>query len=124
MPGASLAIWKDGELFEHATGVINRRTGVEATPDAIFQIGSITKLMTAVLVMQLVEDGAIALEDRIVDHLPSFAVADPDTTANVIIADLLTHTSGVAPPFSQLTRNRSIRLGFSAGSPALATIAA
>jgi CubicO group peptidase (beta-lactamase class C family) len=103
VPGASLAIWKDGELFEHATGVINRRTGVEATPDAIFQIGSITKLMTAVLVMQLVEDGAIALEDRIVDHLPSFAVADPDTTANVTIADLLTHTSGIDGDFFENT---------------------
>ena len=103
VPGASLAIWKDGELFEHATGVINKRTGVDATTDAIFQIGSITKLMTATLIMQLVEEEALALNDRVIDHLPAFGVADPDTTANVTIADLLTHTSGIDGDFFENT---------------------
>ena len=41
-----------------AAGILNRDTGVQATPDSIFQIGSITKVFTACLVMQLVEAGS------------------------------------------------------------------
>src|SRR5262247_1369032 len=94
VPGASLAVWRDGEQLEHATGVINKRTRVDATPDAIFQIGSITKLLTATLTMQLVEEGRIRLEDRIADRLPGFATADL-ASRDVTIAQLLTHTSGI-----------------------------
>jgi CubicO group peptidase (beta-lactamase class C family) len=53
VPGAAVAVGAGGELAEAATGVVNRDTGVEATPDSVFQIGSVTKVWTAALVLQL-----------------------------------------------------------------------
>jgi len=48
-PGAALAVWTDGRLSVAAHGVLNAATGVAATPDSLFQIGSITKLWTATM---------------------------------------------------------------------------
>lgn len=103
VPGASFAVWHEGQLFEHATGVINRRTGVTATPDAIFQIGSITKLLTSTLVMQLIEEGVIALDDTVAEHIANFSVADIDTTRTVTVAQMLSHTSGIDGDFFENT---------------------
>ena len=57
VPGASVAVWAGGELIELAAGVLSRATGVEATTDSLFQVGSITKVWTATLIMQLIAEG-------------------------------------------------------------------
>ncbi len=71
------------------------RTGVEATADALFQIGSITKVWTATLVMQLVDEGRIELDAPVRRYLPGFRVADEAVSDAVTIRHLLTHTSGI-----------------------------
>ena len=95
VPGASLAVWHDGALTEHAAGVLNLATGVEATPDSLFQIGSVTKLWTATQIMLLAERGELALDTPVREPLPEFAVADPEVTRSVTVRHLLTHTSGI-----------------------------
>ncbi len=75
--------------------MLNRATGVEVTPDALFQIGSITKVWTATLVMQLADESSIGLDEPVVSQLPGFRVADPDVTRTVTPRHLLTHTSGI-----------------------------
>ncbi|MFD0205859.1 MULTISPECIES: serine hydrolase domain-containing protein [Saccharothrix] len=95
VPGASLAVLIDGEVHECATGVLHLGTGVEATADSLFQIGSITKLYTATLVMQLVAEGALDLDAPVASVLPGFAVADPVATKTVTTRQLLSHTSGI-----------------------------
>lgn len=65
--GASLAVGHGGDTFEVATGVLNLRTGQPATPDSLFQIGSITKVWTATLVMQLVDEGLLDLDEPVVN---------------------------------------------------------
>ena len=95
VPGASLAILDDGEVAEAAYGVLNIRTGVEATTDSLFQIGSITKVWTATLVMQLVDEGLLDLDAPVVTYLPDFRVADADVTRAVTTRHLLAHTSGI-----------------------------
>jgi len=95
VPGASLAILADGEIADAAYGVLNRRTGVEATPDSLFQIGSITKVWTATLAMQLVDEGLLDLDEPIITYLPRFQVADPEVTRSVTARHLLAHTSGI-----------------------------
>ena len=55
--GAALAVGQGGEIFEAVTGVVNRNTGVEVTADSVFQIGSITKLFTTTLIMELNHGG-------------------------------------------------------------------
>src|SRR3954466_12829873 len=81
--GASLAIGYGDDEVAAATGVLNRRTHQPATTDSVFQIGSITKVWTATLVMQLVDEGRLDLDRPLVDYLPEFAVADPDLTKRV-----------------------------------------
>ncbi|WP_424533348.1 serine hydrolase domain-containing protein [Sphaerisporangium viridialbum] len=93
VPGAALAVWKGGELVEVATGVVNRNTGVETTPDSVFQVGSTTKVWTAALVMQLVEEGLVELDRPVREYLPEFAVADGAEKV-ITVRHLLTHTGG------------------------------
>lgn len=95
VPGAALAVWAGGELSEAAAGVVNLDTGVATTADALFQIGSITKLYTAALCLQLVEEGKLALDEPIRRWLPEFRIADESVAARLTLRHLLAHTSGM-----------------------------
>jgi CubicO group peptidase (beta-lactamase class C family) len=97
--GASLAIAFGEDAVEAATGVLNRRTHQPATADSVFQIGSITKVWTATLVMQLVDEGMLDLDEPVVTYLPEFKVADDRLTRTVTTRHLLSHTSGIAGDF-------------------------
>jgi CubicO group peptidase (beta-lactamase class C family) len=55
-----------------ASGVLNLATGVEATTDSMFQIGSITKVWTATVVMQLVDEGDVELDAPVCSYVPDF----------------------------------------------------
>jgi dipeptidyl aminopeptidase/acylaminoacyl peptidase/CubicO group peptidase (beta-lactamase class C family) len=95
--GAVLGILRvDGDdLVEAAYGVLNKDTGIAATTDSVFQIGSITKVWTATVVMQLVDEGRLDLDAPLVEVLPELRLADPDVTKQVTMRHLLTHTSGI-----------------------------
>jgi CubicO group peptidase (beta-lactamase class C family) len=101
VPGATLGILRTGtgdvgdEVIEAAYGVLNLRTGVEVTTDSVFQLGSITKVWTATLVMQLVDEGRLELDAPIVEVLPELRLADPGVTAKLTMRHLLTHTGGI-----------------------------
>lgn len=95
VPGATLGILHDGEISATGAGVLSKATGVEVTPGSLFQIGSITKVWTATLVMQLVDEGALELDTPVAEVLPGFRVADPDVGRAVTTRHLLTHTSGI-----------------------------
>lgn len=94
VPGGAVAVLHQGTLTEASTGVINRHTGVETTTNTLFQIGSISKIWTAVLVLQLVDDSLVELDDPVQKHLPEFEVADPAAGATITIRHLLTHRGG------------------------------
>lgn len=95
VPGAALGVRVGDEQVIVAAGVasVARRTPV--TPDTVFQIGSITKPMTATLAMILVDEGRLELDEPIVRRLPEFRVADPDVSRQVSLRNLLSHTSGI-----------------------------
>ncbi|MFI5690597.1 serine hydrolase domain-containing protein [Kribbella sp. NPDC051586] len=94
VPAASVAVLADGRVSTAAAGVLNRNTGVEATVDSVFQVGSITKLWTTTLIMQLVGEGKVDLDRPVREYLPDFKLADESTAAAVTPRHLLTHTSG------------------------------
>ena len=94
-PGASLGVIADGEPLCVAAGVVNLNTGVAATPESVFQIGSVTKTWTATLVMQLVDAGKVDLDAPLRTYLPEFATADDTATEGVTVRHLLAHTSGI-----------------------------
>ncbi|MEZ7124807.1 serine hydrolase domain-containing protein [Nonomuraea sp. AD125B] len=95
VPGAQVAVLADGEIQDEAAGVLSLRTQVEATTDSVFKIGSITKIWTATLIQQLVDDGVLDLDRPVRDHLPGFRLSDPAATASLTARHLLTHTGGI-----------------------------
>ncbi|HLI54608.1 MAG TPA: serine hydrolase, partial [Acidimicrobiales bacterium] len=95
VPGASLAVLCGDRVVTAAAGVLNLETGAPATPDSLFQIGSITKVYTASLVMQLVDEGRLDLDAPAVEALPELRLGDPDATKTVTMRHLLSHTSGI-----------------------------
>jgi CubicO group peptidase (beta-lactamase class C family) len=58
-------------------------------------IGSITKLFTTTLVMQLVEEGRLNLDDPVSKHLPELEIADREALQRISVRMLLNHTSGI-----------------------------
>src|SRR5439155_14705543 len=101
--GASLAILDGDDVTEAATGLINQETGVEVTTDTLFQIGSISKVFTTTLVMQLVDEGLVELDAPVKKSLPEFRVADDKATERVTVRQLLDHTSGIDGDFFEDT---------------------
>ncbi|HEY9472368.1 MAG TPA: serine hydrolase domain-containing protein [Mycobacteriales bacterium] len=94
VPAAAVAVSVGGEIVDHAAGVLNMVTGVEATVDSVFQIGSITKVWTATLVMQLVDEGRLDLDAPVRVHLPGFRLVDDAAAGQITARQLLSHTAG------------------------------
>ena len=72
-------------------GLASVEFNVPATPETVFEIGSVSKQITAAAVMLLVEDGKINLDEKISKYLPN----TPEAWKDVTVRHLLTHTSGV-----------------------------
>ena len=100
IPAMSMAIWQNDQLYQAAAGVLNTDTGVQATTDSVFQIGSISKVFTASLVMQLVDEGKVNLDQPVKTYLPDFNIACPEATQSITVRQLLCHTSGMAGAFA------------------------
>lgn len=95
VPGASLAVLRDGKVERAVGGVLNVDSGHAVTPDSLFQIGSITKVFTAHLVMQLADEGRLDLDAPVVDVLTDFQCADREARGAITTRQLLNHTSGL-----------------------------
>jgi CubicO group peptidase (beta-lactamase class C family) len=95
IPGAALAI-VEGERVVHRRGFGQARPGGELpAPQTPFFIGSLTKSITALAVMQLVEAGKVELDAPVQRYLPWFRVADPQASAQMTVRHLLNQTSGL-----------------------------
>lgn len=89
VPALSAALAVDGDVrWTGTVGVADAEAGREATPDDQFRIGSITKLVTAICIMQLRDEGLLDLEDPLSRFFPS---ARPGPT----IRRMLSHASGL-----------------------------
>ena len=105
LPGAVVMMARDGQIFYHeAFGLRDPATGAAMAKDSIFRIYSMTKPVTAVAVLMLMEEGKLRLGDPLSRFLPSFAKPkvlgeDPAATVpaarEITILDLLRHTSGL-----------------------------
>ena len=91
IPGAAVAVVHRGRIVHAAGyGVANLELGVPASPRTVFEIGSISKQFTAQAVMQLVEAGAVGLDDPIHKFL-----AVPAGWDGITLRHLLSYTSGL-----------------------------
>jgi CubicO group peptidase (beta-lactamase class C family) len=95
IPGASLAV-VEGDKIVHQRGFGRARPGGEApTSQTPFFIGSLTKSITALALMQLVEAGKVELDAPLQRYLPWFCLADPQASARITVRHLLNQTSGL-----------------------------
>ncbi|MGW3347258.1 serine hydrolase [Nonomuraea rubra] len=95
IPSASIGVLRDGEITGFAAGVRDLSTREPATPDTVYQCGSVSKTWTALAFMRLVDEGKVALDEPVRTYLPGFRVADPGVSAQVTPRHLLNHTSGI-----------------------------
>ena len=92
-PGISVAVALKGKLVVSAgVGFADLDNLIPATGSTVFNIGSVSKVNTAVAVMQLVEQGKVSLDDSIQKYIPAFP-EKPEGT--ISIKHVLTHTAGV-----------------------------
>lgn len=93
VPGLSVAVAVHGRIvYADGAGNADLENAVPATPQTVWNIGSVSKVITAVAVMQLVERGKVSLDDPIQKYVPEFPVKPEGT---ITIRHLLTHTSGI-----------------------------
>nr|AKQ20685.1 beta-lactamase [uncultured bacterium] len=95
VPGAQVAVLAGGEIQDEAVGVLSLHSRVETTTDSVFKIGSITKIWTATLILQLVREGVLDLDRPVRHYLPGFRLSDPAATDTLTARHLLTHTGGI-----------------------------
>src|ERR1700712_5368148 len=115
VPGVvALVTDRERVLYQGAFGVADVATGRPLTSDALFRIASMTKPVTSVALMQLVEQGRITLDDPAEKYLPELAglkvLESFDATTGdyklrpaskpATVKHFLTHTSGLAYPFT------------------------
>lgn len=92
IPGAAIAVIKSGRVVRvKGYGVASLEFNVPVTIETVFEIGSVSKQMTAAGIMLLVQEGKVNLDERILKYLPN----TPDAWKDVTVRHLLTHTSGV-----------------------------
>jgi CubicO group peptidase (beta-lactamase class C family) len=89
----SVLVAENGKLvFKKGYGLANMEWNIPNAPDTKFRLGSLTKQFTAMLIMQLVEQGKLRLEGKITDYLTDYPKSAGD---KITIHHLLTHTSGI-----------------------------
>ena len=100
LPGVSVAI-VDGDRVAYLKGFGRAdASGRPVTPETPFLIGSVTKSMTALAVLQLVDQGKVDLDAPVQRYIPWFRVADSSASARITVRHLLTMTSGLPQSYA------------------------
>ena len=92
IPGLQIAVIKNNKIIKTANyGIANLQDNIAVTDNTVFTINSMTKSFVGVAVMQLVEQGKLALADKASSYVSDL----PDAWVDVTIKQLLTNTSGL-----------------------------
>ncbi|MCB1581698.1 MAG: serine hydrolase [Marinicella sp.] len=95
--GVVLIAEKGKPVYHKAFGLADRERNIKNTLHTKFDIGSMNKTFTKVIILQLVEQGKLKLEDKLRDFLPQF---DSNEYAGVTIEHLLNHSAGFGDYYS------------------------
>lgn len=90
--GAILVVDRGREVYERAFGEASMEWPVPNTVDTRFEIASMTKPMTAIMILQLVQEGQVRLDANISEYLPFYP---RETGSRITVDQLLNHTSGI-----------------------------
>ena len=115
LSGVVTLLWRNGEIAQvTANGLANRETKAPMARDTIFRIASMTKPVTTVAALILMEESKLKLDDPITKWLPEFAdmqvLKDPQgpveetypSPRDITVEDLMTHRSGLAYGFTSM----------------------
>lgn len=92
LPAVAVAIVRpDQEVYAEAFSP----DGTNISPDTPFLLGSVTKTITALAIVQLADAGKLKFDDPVVEHWPDFALDASDGGRTITLRHLLTHTSGL-----------------------------
>jgi CubicO group peptidase (beta-lactamase class C family) len=96
VPGLALAVvYQDEVVLTAGYGVRSVESGAPVTADTVFQLASMAKPVASTVVSAIVGTGAATWDDRVIDHLPAFRLADPWATRELTITDFFAHRSGL-----------------------------
>lgn len=115
IPGMAVLVVLGGEvLMSDGFGVLRAGGDDPVTPETLFQVGSLTKAVTATAVAKLVGEGQVAWDEPIVNYLEGFGLADPWVAERLTVRDALAMRSGIVRGdtialFSQHTRSEIAR---------------
>jgi len=91
VPGIQVALQDaNGSTWYGISGTIDPQRHIPMQPDHILRIGSATKTFTAVVILQLVEEGCLGMDDKLANWFPDFPNAQ-----TITVRDLLSHRSGI-----------------------------
>ncbi|MDR2586020.1 MAG: serine hydrolase [Prevotellaceae bacterium] len=96
IPGMALSIVKDDQII-YAKGFGQKEMGIDIPVDehTSFQIGSVSKSFTALLMAMLVDEEKVGWDDPVKKHLPDFEMYDPWVSDNLLIKDIMIHRTGL-----------------------------
>ncbi|MEM1095321.1 MAG: serine hydrolase [Bacteroidota bacterium] len=96
-PGLAIAIVKDDAVvFAEGFGSRQATADLPVDVETVFLNASTTKAFTTTALAMLVDEEQLAWDDRVIDHLPAFRLADPYVTREMRVRDLVSHRSGMA----------------------------
>jgi len=102
VPGGIIALAHNGKITNSESfGYRNLEKQLPVNEETVFGLASITKIFTAIAIMQLQEEGKLSVEELIVNHIPEFHIKDTNELKEITIHHFLTHSSGL-PPMSSL----------------------
>ena len=94
VPGVAIGILA-GNREEHATfGLASLSSMLPVTPETLFQIGSISKTVTATAVWRLIDEGVLDLDAPVRTYIPELTLMDEDVAERVTVSNLLDHSAG------------------------------
>ncbi|MBQ9761866.1 MAG: beta-lactamase family protein [Oscillospiraceae bacterium] len=94
--GANVALYDSERIvYSYNYGYANKEQQMKSTNDSLYMIGSNTKVLTAVCIMKLMENGDLSLDDDIRKFIPEFEVKSTFSYEKITIGNLLMHRSGL-----------------------------
>jgi len=100
-PAVLIEAWRDGLSVQDSYGVSDLDTQTPAEAGQVYEIGSQTKMMTSVVVLQMVAEGKMDLDGPLSDYLPAAALEGIANADQVTLRQLLSNTSGI-PDFDEV----------------------
>lgn len=94
VPGVVIGILHQGERECLGYGITNIETNEPVVPESLFQIGSISKVFTATLLLSLVDEGLLDLHAPVLRYVPELGLSDRSARETLTLAHLLTHRGG------------------------------